>query len=198
MQKILLIAALSPLAVFAVEDKEVALCASKTGTVERLACFDQLADRHDLAPKTVATPSAGKGKWTTSTSTDPLTDKSVYIAFLDADQGRGRFGETINMVVRCKANKTEMYINWQSYLGLDSTRVTHRIDKSSAVASTWDISTDRKSAFMRSPVQALKQMAGSESFIANVTPYGESPVTAVFDTKGAEAAFQDIRKGCGW
>jgi len=198
MRKLLLITALVPLCAFAIEDKEVALCASKKGTVERLSCFDQLADRHGLAPKTVVTPTVGKGKWATSTSTDPLTDKSIYLAFLDADRGTGRFGEKIDMVVRCKENKTELYINWQSFLGMDGIKVTHRIDKSSAVTSTWDISTDRKSAFMRAPVAALKQMATSESFIANVTPYGESPVTAVFDTKGAELALQDIRKGCGW
>lgn len=197
MRKFLIIT-LFPLAAFAVEDKEVALCASQKGTVERLACFDRLADKHGLAPKTVVTPAAGKGKWATSTTTDPLTDKSIYLAFLDADKGAGRFGEKIGLVVRCKENKTELFINWQSYLGLDSTKVTHRVDKSSAVTSTWDISTDRKSAFMRSPVPALKQMAGSESFIANVTPYGESPITAVFDTTGAESAFQDIRRGCGW
>jgi len=198
MRKILLFTFIAPLTAMAIEDKEVALCASKKGTVERLACFDQLADKHGLAPKTIATPSAGKGKWTTSTNTDPLTDKSVYVAFLDADRGAGRFGEQINMVVRCKGNKTEMYIQWQSYLGMDSAEVTHRVDKDKAVTSYWDVSTNHKSAFLRSPVATLKRMASSESFIANVTPYGESPVTAVFDTKGAEAALQDIREGCGW
>lgn len=198
MRKLLLITALMPLCAFAIEDKEVALCASKTGTVERLSCFDELADRHGLAPKTVATPTAGTGKWTTSTSTDPLTDKSIYLAFLDADKGTGRFGEKVDMIVRCKGNQIEMFINWHSFIGIDSARVTHRIDKSSAVTSTWDTSTDRTATFMRSPIPALKKIATSESFVANVTPYGESPVTAIFDTKGAEAALQDIRKGCGW
>lgn len=198
MRRLLIITLLAPLSAMAVEDKEVALCASKTGTVERLSCFDQLVDKHGLAPKTVATPVAGKGKWGTSINTDPLTDKSVYLAFLDADRGVGRFGETINLVVRCKDNRTEMYINWQSFLGMDGIAITHRIDKTNAVTSTWDVSTDHKSAFMRSPVHALKQMVTSESLVANVTPYGESPVTAVFDTKGAAAALQDIRNGCGW
>lgn len=198
MKKALLIALALPLAAMAVENKEVAVCAAEKDTVARLACFDQLADRHDLAPKTVVTPSAGKGKWTTATNTDPLTDQSVHLALLDADRGLGRFGETINLVVRCQANKTEMYINWQSFLGMDGATITHRIDKNKAVSSTWDVSTDHKSAFMRSPVTALKQMAEGESFIANVTPYGESPVTAVFDISGAREALKDIRQSCGW
>lgn len=199
MRKLLTILTLAPMiASAAVEDKEIALCASKSGTVDRLACFDQLADKHGLAPKTVATTSTGKGKWQTSTKTDPLTDKSVHLALLDADTGVGRFGEVVDMVVRCKDNTTELYINWNSYLGMDSTSVTHRIDKAQAVRSTWDVSTDHKSSFMRAPIGALKQMAEGESFVASITPYGESPVTAVFDIKGAGAALQDIRKGCSW
>ncbi|PYD84238.1 DNA primase, partial [Pseudomonas syringae pv. pisi] len=43
-----------------------------------------------------------------------------------------------------------------------------------------------------------KEMMESDKFIVNVTPYSESPVTAIFDTSGAEAAFADIRKGCSW
>jgi type VI secretion system protein VasI len=122
----------------------------------------------------------------------------VYLAFLDADQGSGRYGGTVDLVVRCKDNSTELYINWKSYLGMDTTSITHRIDKEKAISTSWLVSTDHKSAFMRSPVATLKRMVGGQSFIANVTPYGESPVTAVFDIKGADAALRDVRKGCGW
>ncbi|GGJ92612.1 type VI secretion system-associated protein TagO [Pseudomonas matsuisoli] len=198
MNRIIFFAAFLPFAALAAEDKELTTCAAIKGTVERLSCFDEIASKRGLVAETVATPSVGKGKWRTSTTTDPLTDKSVYVAGVHADQGVGRFGETIGMVVRCKDNQTDLYINWQSYLGLDSTPVTHRIDKNKAVTSTWDVSTDHKSAFMRSPVAALKQMVKGESFIANVTPYGENPVTAAFNIAGTEAALQDIRKGCRW
>lgn len=123
MKKLLAIA-LFPVAALAVEDKEIATCAANSNDVQRLACFDQLAERHGLTAKTVETKFAGKGKWYTSTKTDPLTDKSVYVAMLDADQGSGRYGKTIDLVVRCQNNTTELYINWQSYLGMDSTRIT--------------------------------------------------------------------------
>lgn len=183
----------------AVEDKEIAECASKKGTVERLSCFDELAEQHELAPKTVATPIAGKGKWITSTSTDPLNDKSIYIATLDAESGKGRFGKSIDLVVRCANNQTEMYINWGSFLGTDGAKVTHRVGKNKASSTVWTGSTDHTSTFYPgSPVKPLKSITENDSFVANVTPYSESPITAVFDVSGAAEAFKDIRLGCAW
>ncbi len=182
-----------------VSEKEVMRCAALDNSVERLSCFDTLAESNGLTTKTVPTPSANKGKWSTSITTDPMTDKSIYIARLDASSGTGRLGEGIDLIVRCAQNKTELYINWKSFLGTDSARVTHRIGKSKAETHTWDVSTDHTSSFYPgSPVAALKEMIKTTSFVANVTPYSESPVTATFDVSGAEAAFADIRKGCRW
>lgn len=183
----------------AIDEKQVALCASMKGSVERLACYDAIADANDLAPKTVSTTTAGKGKWSTSTSTDPLTDKSIYIAMLDATSGRGRYGDGIDLVVRCSKGETDFYINWASFLGTDSTSVTHRIGRAKAVKSSWLLSTDNKSTFFPgSPISALKAMISSDSFVANVTPYNENPVTATFDTTGAGEALKEIRTACKW
>ena len=182
-----------------VPEKDVMRCAALDNTVERLSCFDTLAESNGLTTKTVPTPSASKGKWSTSTTTDPMTDKSIFIARLNASSGRGRLGEGIDLIVRCAKNKTELYINWHSFLGTDSARVTHRTGKSKAQTHTWDVSTDHTSSFYPgSPVTALKEMIKNTSFVANVTPYSESPVTATFDISGADAAFADIRKGCSW
>lgn len=183
----------------AIEDKQVALCASMSSAVERLACYDAIAEANNLAPKTVATPNVGSGKWSTSTSTDPLTDKSIYIAMLDASSGRGRFGDSINLVVRCDKGQTDFYINWETFLGTESISITHRIGRAKAVKSSWVVSTDHKSSFFpRSPVAALKAMIETDSFVANVTPYSESPITATFDTSGAGEALKEIRTACKW
>lgn len=181
-----------------VPKKEVALCAAETNTVNRLACYDLLAARHDQAPKETLTSAATKGKWITQTNTDPLTDKSVFLALLEAESGKGAYGDTVRLLVRCQNNTTEAYINWNSFLGSDGIRVTSRIDKNPAKTSTWSISTDNKASFMPSAAATLKGFIGATSFVANLTPYSESPITAVFDITGAERAFEDISKGCGW
>ncbi len=182
-----------------IAEKEVIQCAALGNSVERLSCYDALADGKGLSKQTVSTQSAGKGKWSTSTTTDPLTDQSIYIAMLDADSGSGRYGGRVGMVVRCSKNTTEWYINWNSYLGIDETAITHRVGKSKAQRRSWVVSTDHKSSFYPgSPVPILKEMMKSDSLVANVTPYGENPLTASFNISGAEAALADIRKGCGW
>src|SRR5690606_5301428 len=113
--------------------------------------------------------------------------------------GAGRLGRKPTMIIRCRDNRTEMFINWNSFLGSDPVSTTYRIDKEPAQKSGWSLSTDKRAAFFPgSPVPTLRRLAESTTFVANVTPYSESPVTAVFDTTGADKALADIRKGCSW
>jgi type VI secretion system protein VasI len=183
----------------AVTDENVAQCAGIENSIQRLSCYDDLAESNNLSKKTVVTTPAGNGKWSTSTDTDPLTDKSVYFAILPADTGKGRLGEQINLIVKCANGTTDMYISWHSFLGTDSALITHRVGKEKAVRQAWSLSTDHLASFYPgSPVAILKKMVNTNSFVANVTPYNESPVTAIFDTSGIGEALSDVRKGCSW
>lgn len=188
-----------PLLVGAVEDKDVATCAAMENSVSRLACFDRLAEKYRLAPSTTKTETEGAGEWEVSKEVDPLTDKEVHFAVLPAQTGKGKYGDRIILVVRCENNRTVMYVDWANYLGSGSLRTTYRVGKNPAQTSQWGLSTDKKAAFFpSSPIPLLKQIEESDSFVANVTPYNESPVTATFDTRGADAAFKGIRSACGW
>ncbi len=200
MKKTILIAFLSvPVIAYAVDDKDFATCAAKPNTVERLACYDELATKSKLAPAIEPTTSSGVGKWETFKDVDPLNDKQIHYAMLEADSGKGKYGGRVSMMVRCRDNKTELYINWNSYLGLNNTKTIYRLDKNPAQSSSWSLSTDKKAAFFPgSPVSLLKQMAESRSFVANVTPYNESPITATFNTEGAANALRDLRASCNW
>lgn len=200
--KKLLVAALVmlPLSAGAVEDKEIVTCASEKNTVLRLACFDDLAARHSLAPSSVDTSGKpGSGVWSTRTSIDPMTDTSIHTAILLAESGKSKYGKSIVLAVRCANNMTELWVSWDSYLGNRDTKVTHRVGKDKPKTAPWSLSTNNQSTFYPgSPVNLLKSIAQSTSFVANVTPYNASPITAVFDTTGADTALADIRKDCGW
>jgi type VI secretion system protein VasI len=178
--------------------KELAICSSKENSIQRLNCFDDLAKKYNQVSKTIDTSSKSKGAWITSTETDPLTDKSIYFAQIDATEGKGRFGDRISMTVRCKKGKTEAYIDWATFLGSDEIRVTSRVDKSTAITNSWSLSTDHKASFMPQAANTLKKFVGATSFVVNLTPYSESPITALFDITGAEEAFADIRRECKW
>lgn len=183
-----------------VSKDDLAACASHNDAGKRLVCYDDLAKAGGLLATESPATNAGS-KWTTNVRTDPLTDESIYTSRLSAEQGSGRYGDAISLLVRCEDNTTEMYINWNSYLGRDSVRTTYRVGKEKALTSGWTASTDGKAAFFpSSPIPTLKKIIASEdpSFVASVTPYSESPVTAIFNTTGAEEALADIRKGCNW
>jgi type VI secretion system protein VasI len=181
-----------------IDSKELAICAANNNSVQRLSCFDDLAKKYGQVPTTVQISSGDAGKWKTSTDTDPLTDKSVHFAILEATDGRGRFGEKVQMTVRCKNGKTEVYVDWATFLGSDGINVTSRIDKAQAEKSYWGVSTDHKASFMPSPVPTLKKMSGGTTYAVNLTPFSDSPITAIFDIAGAETAFKDIRRDCKW
>lgn len=184
---------------YAAVDKDLARCAATENPITRLACYDSLASDRGAAPETKSTASSEAGKWETLTRTDPLTDKSIHLAILEADTGEGRFRMKPSIVIRCQDNRTEMYINWNDFLGSSPISTTYRLDKEPAQRSGWSLSTDKKAAFFPgSPVPMLKKLINSSTFVANVTPYNESPVTAIFDVTGADKALADIRKGCNW
>ncbi|MGA3683482.1 type VI secretion system-associated protein TagO [Pseudomonas graminis] len=183
----------------AVSDTSVMLCSAMKDDIQRLACFDKIADEAGLVGKTAPTKIEGSGKWYTTTKTDPLTDKSIYTAILISESGKGRFGENISMVARCANGTTDLFVNWSSFIGTDDASVTYRVGKNKAITRSWQISTDHTSTFFPgSPVKTLKDMMQAETFAVNVTPYSESPVTAIFEVSGAESAFADIRKDCKW
>ena len=187
-----------PLPAMTLDAKALMKCSAEKNAVKRLSCFDDFAKANNLAPSSKDTTMSAESKWRTSTDNDPLTDKSVHIASLEADEGRGRFGDSIRLIVRCKSGETEAYIVWNSFLGSDRLSVTSRIDKESASTSFWDISTDHKASFMPQPVASLKKFEGASSFVVNLTPYSESPITAIFDITGANDAFKNIRQDCKW
>ena len=190
----------------AIEDSAVATCAVIEGDLDRLSCFDDLARDADLdGPQPVAVVDATPGKWFVSKDTNPIDDSQRVVARLAADTGTSRYGGTISFIARCQSNETEAYINWDSYLGNDGDfrneykNVTVRIGDAQASPQRWTLSTDSKATFAPNWAgDLLKQMAGTSKFIAQATPYNESPITAIFDTTGMAEAIGPLAEVCGW
>lgn len=138
------------------------------------------------------------GKWDVSISKDELTDNKTVFLSLIASSGLGKYGDPVYLIIRCQNNKTEMFINWQTFLGLDTIEAIDRVDDKKAETSYWDISTDRKASFRRNPVPQIKKMLDSKKYVAQVTPYSENPITAVFETDGLGNAIKELRETCSW
>ena len=180
--------------------ESIAKCASLKESVSRLECFDNVAKALGVdAPHIESSKSVGA--WRVTTEQSPLDDsKNVYLTLSATDSIRGKYGKDITPILylRCKEKKTEGYIDFETFLGSDSTGVTIRLDKDKAQTSSWGISTDHNSAFIPRPVQFIKSMMNKSSMLVQLTPYGESPVMTSFSIHGLNESIKSLQDACGW
>lgn len=186
--------------------EKIAKCAVVSGELDRLACFDDIAEAAGLnGPQSVAVSNSDTGKWNVSKDVNPIDDSVRVTAILYSTNTKSTWGKRVSLVARCMSNKTEVYINWNDYLGDDSNSVyadwknlTIRIGEAKAIKQRWGISTDKEATFAPKAIQLLKSMVGNSKFLAQTTPYNESPVTAIFDTTGSKNALSPLAEACNW
>ena len=182
-------------------NKELAKCAQQDGDLKRLDCYDTLTRNLGLAKPIVKVVPIAKdnGKWTVSEEIDPVTDnKSTYVS-ITADSGTGKYGNPIQMTIRCMNKKTSLFVNFETFLTTDYPHITYRIGKSKAVSDYWFPVTTKKGGIPQSNnVSIIKKMMKAESFLVQTTPYNETSITAIFDIRGLENAVSGLRQNCKW
>lgn len=158
----------------------------------------------DAASSALADPDPGK--WTVNRDSNPIDDTATVVARLVADEGRSQYGRAVTFTARCKSDKTEAYLNWNTYVGDDSSSVyedwkyvTVRLGDKPSKEQRWGVSTDNEGTF--APDWAgtlLKEMVQEERMVVQMTPYGANPITAIFDIRGLEGPLREISEECGW
>jgi len=181
--------------------EQLAQCQKVTDNTERLGCFDKLG-KLKVEDKIESSEPQSAGKWESRSEKSPIDDSSNEFVYLSAEsQIRGQFSESItpSLYITCREKKTELYINWDTFLGIDSSRVLTRIDTQKAVNRTWQISTDNKATFYNGQtISFIKELMKSKKMFVQITPYGENPVQTTFDLSGLSAAIKPLRKACKW
>lgn len=102
------------------------------------------------------------------------------------------------LIIRCRENKTDVFIGWGVYLGIDETQSTIRIDDRDPVTSTWNLSTNYQSAFHRQPIPFLRQLNTAQRLAARITPYGANPATVTFTLDGLSELLPEVAETCNW
>ena len=184
---------------FAIEfKKEIAKCASIEGELSRLNCFDKIADSYGISKKKT-TGHKKAGKWLIETKKNPLDDSKTIFAALTSQSGSSKWGRPVTLILRCESKKTEAFINWGSYLGEDRPNVLTRIGDAEAIPETWNSSTDMMATFYEGDaILFIKKLESGKKFVAQISPYMESPITAIFDLTGIEKVTKSIRETCEW
>lgn len=145
-------------------------------------------------------------RWRSSSNTNPLDDTKTLIASIEADAQEAPLRNNVTLMIRCQSNKTELYVDWNDYLGDDSRdvysdwkRVTVRVGDLPARQQRWGISTDSEATFApASAIGLIRQMVNEDRLVLQTTPYNESPVTAVFNLEGMRDAVEPIAEECNW
>ena len=177
---------------------EIAKCARIENDLDRLECYDNIANINNLiSEQDISESIDGTGKWSILNKINPLNDTEIVTLTLIANSGENYLGKKVRLTIRCKNSDIELYINWNNYLGSDASTVTSRVGSKEAVKNRWTHSTDNQATFFPLPTKLIESMLGNEKFVAQVTPYNESPVTAVFDITGIDNAIKSIIEGCG-
>ena len=193
--------AMSVVAGAAAEDleKAIARCAAIEGDLERLECYDALAQSLGLdGPQPVSSDVDDAGKWIVKVEQNPIDDSRTVVLALQADSGESSWGKPIVIVLRCQSGKTELYINWNDYLGSEA-EVLCRVGKAKAETRKWSLSTDSQATFYPgAAVSFIRRLLLVNQLVCQVTPYGEGPTTAVFDLKGLGNAIAPLKETCGW
>jgi hypothetical protein len=143
---------------------------------------------------------AAAGNWTLKEDTDPLDDSPVVILSNEASSGRVSLGDAPTLLLRCQKGRSEAYINWGTYLGSDGTiAVSYRIGSAPQQRSRWGMSTSNRATFFPGrDIDFIKSLVEADRLVAQVTPYSESPVTAIFDLAGIQDHIGKLREACGW
>jgi hypothetical protein len=184
---------------FAIEFKsEIAKCASVEGELARLDCYDKLANTAGVNKKKSVNQKKF-GKWTLEVNKNPIDDSKTVIGILAAKDGKSKWGRPISLILRCQSKQTDAYITWGSYLGDDSPEVLVRIGDAEAVTERWGASTDKTATFYISDVIGfVKSLEKNKKFVIQITPYMESPITAVFDLSGIDKVTKALKETCEW
>lgn len=178
--------------------KAMAQCAAVEGTSDRLECFDSLArgvgmvvPEPKVLPESKFKGSASPGQWTMETVRDPVDDSTtVALALLGA-------ANEAQLVLRCRQNKPEVYVDWARFLGSAPTPVVTRFGGAKAETRRWPISSDKKAAFFPGDKRLfIRQLLSVDRLVVQVTPFAESPMTEVFDVRGLPAVIRPLKETC--
>lgn len=142
------------------------------------------------------------GVWSVSAEEDEFNgSKNVYFGNKSLDYFIGHFEQKKYPVmwVRCKDNKTDVIINFDTTMTcFDGKKIGLKFDNDKPYYEYWTASTSCDALFARNPVNLLKKMANKNKLIVKFTPFQRGDINVSFDLTGIDKVKDKISGVCHW
>ncbi|MFY2735933.1 type VI secretion system-associated protein TagO [Pseudocitrobacter faecalis] len=140
------------------------------------------------------------GSWVIHKDSNKLTDATDVVVMNYSKDSYSKDGmrRSATLVLRCMNSKTDVFLSFDDYLGIDDPKITVRFDDAKAVSSRWAGGEGGDSAFSPQPIKFLKAMASHKKVIFGFEPYGSVTQVAEFDLSLSDEALQEVSKSCNW
>jgi type VI secretion system protein VasI len=184
-----------------IDARKMLACAAKSNSLERLACFDDLAKTvgpiHEQQSNTV-------GRWTIETSVSNFDDtSSVHLSLIANEKINGWLGKSYLPVlnIRCRERKTEAYIDFGMSPATepelyDGATLQFRIDKQPLFKAIATKSPDGTTLFLKDPTSFIKRMLKAEHLLVRFVPFTSSAQETTFSIAGLEKAIVPLTEAC--
>jgi len=149
----------------------------------------------------------GMGKWLVAKKInprgDPIDDTTTIIFQLESDSGKSANGKPIYLILqyerRYRSETTDVIIDWNSYLK-SSPKVMYKFGNQEAFRRNAGLSTDDEATFYHywqdysgnptGSIDFIRHLMKVDRLVAQLTPYNEIPITAVFDVRGLKETIE--------
>lgn len=177
---------------------------------EELAARKEAREEKKKADAAAAAEAAAEreryGAWSVDSETSKMTDQVNVVGVLASkDQVKDWVKSTHrpDLVIRCKDDKTEMYIRAGAQLEVEyglygQSTVTFRPDKEKAETMIMSQGTDNRAAFFQQPRQWAEFFTAVEVLTVELNLFKAGKQVVQFDMKGTDAVVADIREACHW
>ena len=144
------------------------------------------------------------GQWFQSKDTSKFDDSTNVFLRVVADEEVwvSKYNQFRPVLwITCREDTTDIFIEFDEFLGSDDTRVEYRLDKLKAQSGRWRISSDHQAVGLwrgNTSIPFIKRLFGKTLLAVRLTPYGESQVSTTFTIYGLEDRIGDLRQACHW
>lgn len=186
------VAALSLSCSSAFAENLVAVCMTESDPAARLRCYDLLATMAKPAP---AAPQGAPAQsaWRVNEEKSPVDDRTEIFAHLSSRDGE------ISMVLRCKDNRTDAFLNPSKYIGIaHKPTVTTRINADKATTGAWPISLDGEAAFSPAPIPFMKSLPNDGTLFVRIESYNGRRSEGAFDLGDVSSVRSRVAELCAW